>query len=82
MRSKTLKTGKIYKHIKALDTAIKPLHIVITKTHFKVKCIWLNIVNPNNVYLIGNDNINIKIEEINNWIEISKNGESNVRLNS
>jgi hypothetical protein len=77
-----LKTGKIYKHIRALDTAIKPLHIVITKTHFKVKCLWLNVVNPNNVYLIGHDNIKIKVDDINNWVEIFNNGEHNVELNS
>ena len=67
-----MKTGKTYKHINSTDIAAEVLSVVETNTHLDISCNWLNIVNPNNIFLIGFDKVKIKVNDLNNWIEIKK----------
>ena len=55
--------GKLYKNIKNTEVAFKPTTIYVNHRLqiYKVKGYWFNIVNPQNIYVIDQDFIQIKI---------------------
>lgn len=65
--------GKIYKHRNNTDVAFDLLRIYDGDYSFFLIGYWINIVNPNNPYIINGDNIEIKIEDLENWEEYDTN---------
>lgn len=63
--------GKVYKHINNTDVAFRPTRIIVNHRLQIYKCsgYWLNIVNPQKVDLIAQDEIHVKIADLNNWVE-------------
>lgn len=56
---------QLYKHKDTTDVAIMPIAYL---TGRKIRVIWFNIVNPLNVQQVKPDTIEIKHEDMKNWV--------------
>ena len=65
-----MKTNFIYKHDNNTDVAMWVLNslYIPEKDVYKIKCRWLNIVNPKNVFDLGViDKVEVKRADVKNW---------------
>lgn len=61
---------ELKKHKYNNDVAVSFLHTLYipNKQGSKIKVLWFNIVNPNNIYAIERETIFIKDQDLPNWL--------------
>jgi ABC-type enterochelin transport system substrate-binding protein len=61
----------VFKHVLMRDVAIDILSYSVKDTgDISLEVAWLNVVNPQNIFVIDCENILIKKEQVNNWNKV------------
>ena len=61
------KQSYIYKHKNNTDVAFYVIDANLVESKYYLTGYWLNIVNPNNMYMLQPDNITINLEDSCKW---------------
>jgi len=61
----------LYKHINNTDVGFVPVSVTRRKSDLILFGRWYNIVNPTNVFFIDDDEITIKLSDIDKWEEVN-----------
>lgn len=61
----------LYKHIYNTDVGFAPISVKRSEKDLVLFGRWYNIVNPTNVFFLGDDQITINLSDIDKWEEIN-----------
>ena len=61
----------LYKHKNNTDVAFAPISVVRREKDLLLFGRWYNIVNPTNVFFISDDEISIKLADVQKWEEFN-----------
>ena len=65
--------GILYKHINNTDVAFEIKGGRYSTSEYQIlKIRWWNVVNPNNIHLIGDDKVTIQNNKLTDWLQYAK----------